>query len=61
MLDMNGQDIAAVDEVKALILESVNLMRGRITRRGCREWAVKGPVRPEASRDEECLLSTLGT
>ena len=34
-------------------------MRGRITRRGCRQGAVNGKVRPEAPRDEECLVSTL--
>jgi hypothetical protein len=39
IIDLNGPDIEAVDEVKALILESVN--GGRNTRRGCRQGAVQ--------------------
>ena len=42
MIDMNGPDIDAVDKVKVLMLERLS-MRGRITRSGCRQGAVKRP------------------
>jgi hypothetical protein len=39
MIEMNGPDIVAVDEVKTQILAS---------RRGCFQGEVKGPMHPEA-------------
>ncbi len=47
IIDMN--DIQAVNEVKTLILESVNSWKNyKYKCTGCRQGAVKGPVRPEA-------------
>ena len=47
MIDINGPDIQAVHEVKALILESVNAWKN-YKRAGCRQGAVKEPkLRPE--------------
>jgi hypothetical protein len=59
MIDMNGPDIEEVDEVKALILESVNdwNYEKRVSSRGSQG----GPCAQKRSRDEECLLTTLGT
>ena len=56
MIDMNGPDIEAVDEVKALILESANVCKNfkkRVPSSG------PGPLRP--AWEEKCWFSTLGT
>ena len=50
-----GPDIEAVDEVKALILESVNEWKNYNKRVPSR-----GPSAQKRPRDEECLLSSLG-
>ncbi len=62
MIDMNGPDIEAVDELRALILNSgICQCSGRITRRGYREGAVQmQPDRAGAHR-AEVIISTLGT
>ena len=61
-----GPDIVAVDEVKVLILESVNACKNykeRVPSRGSQ--GPRGPCAQKRPRDEECLLServaTLGT
>ena len=54
MNDMNGPDIQAVDDEKALMLELS--MRRRITRRGCRQGAMQvSPVRPGAPRSAQAM------
>ena len=55
MIDMNGPDIEAVSEdANSGICQSVEELQG--------EGVVKGQSRgPKSPRDEECLLSTLGT
>jgi hypothetical protein len=57
-LMMNGPDIETVDEVKTLILESVDVWKNYKKR-----VPSKGPVtvHRESPHDEECVLSTLGT
>jgi hypothetical protein len=68
MIDMDGPDIEAVDEVKALILESVNACKNykkRVSSRGSQGPLTTpmrmGPCAKKRPRDEEYLLSTLGT
>jgi hypothetical protein len=48
MIDMNGPDIETVDEVKSLILESVNVWKNYKKRGPSRGSHLKGPVRTEA-------------
>jgi hypothetical protein len=62
MIEMNGPDIEEVDEVKVLILESVNVwnyenVEKRVSSRGSQGF----PCAQKRPHDEECLLATLGT
>jgi hypothetical protein len=55
---MNGPDIEVVEEVKTLILESVDVWKNYKKRVPSRDPSRCTEKRPD---DEECLLSTLGT
>jgi hypothetical protein len=61
MIDMNGPGIETVDEVKALILESVNVWKNfkkRVPSRGIQ--AARGPCdQPEKTRNVYSQLSGL--
>jgi hypothetical protein len=61
MIDLNGPDIEAVDEVKDLILESVNVWKNYKKRMPSRSSA--GVTRPSRSAQGRSngILSTLGT
>ena len=62
MIDMNGPDIEAVDEVKALVLESVNAWTN-YKKRMPSSADVTRPSKSAQGRSNvvKCLLSTLGT
>ena len=51
MIDMNGPDIEAVDEVKAPILESVNTCKNY--KKGAVKGQSRGPCAQKRPRDEE--------
>ena len=57
---MNGPDIEAVGEVKALILEPVSAWKNYKVE-GAVKGESRGPCAQKRTRDEECLLSNLGT
>ena len=60
MIDLNGPDIEAVDEVKTLILESVNVWKNYKKRMPSR--SITGVTRPiRSAQGEVMLFSTLGT
>jgi hypothetical protein len=59
MIHMIGPDIEAVDEVKLLILEAVNAWKN--CKKRVPSTQSRGPCVQKRPRDEECLLSTLGT
>ena len=59
MIDINGPDIEAVDEVKAPILESVNDVE-ELHEEGVVKGHSRGWCAQKRPRDEKCLVSTLG-
>jgi len=60
MIHRIGPDIEAVDEVKVLILEAVNAWKN-YKKRVPKNGQSRGPCAQKRPRDEECVLSTLGT